>query len=49
MITLHSGSGSDNSTDIFWNSRGDIWNNDRDSSYLFDSSGGIAQYESYGY
>src|SRR3989344_5625054 len=49
MITLHSGSGSDNSTDIFWNSRGDIWNNDRDSSYLFDSGGGIAQYESYGY
>ncbi|MCX8158710.1 MAG: thermonuclease family protein [Candidatus Pacearchaeota archaeon] len=48
-ITLHSNIGKDNSTDIFWNSKTDIWNNDRDSLYLFDNNGGIAHYESYGY
>ena len=48
-IVLHSSKGSDNATDIFWGSAGDIWNNDRDSLYLFDSGGSIAEYESYGY
>ncbi|HLF53903.1 MAG TPA: thermonuclease family protein [Candidatus Nanoarchaeia archaeon] len=48
-IILHSFQGEDNSTDLFWNNKGDIWNNDRDSLYLFDSEGGIAHYETYGY
>lgn len=48
-LTLHSGKGIDNLTDIFWQSETDIWNNDRDTLYLFDSEGGIAHYESYGY
>ena len=48
-ITLHSNHGTDNATDIFWGNDGDIWNNDRDSLYLFDSEEGIAQYETYGY
>ena len=48
-IILHSGSGNDNSTDIFWQSSTNVWNNDRDSLYLFDSNGGITDYESYGY
>ncbi len=47
-ITLHSGKGIDNSTDLFWDS-GDIWNNDRDSLYLFDNLGRMAHYETYGY
>lgn len=48
-ITLHSGKGIDNATDLFWGSDTSIWNNDRDSLYLFNSAGGIADYESYGY
>ena len=35
--TLHSLEGKDNETDIFWNQKTDVWNNDRDSLYLFDS------------
>lgn len=48
-IMLHSGQGIDNSTDIYWNSEMNIWNNDRDSLYLFDLEGNIVHYESYGY
>jgi endonuclease YncB( thermonuclease family) len=47
-ITLHSGSGTSNSTDLFWGEE-TVWNNDRDSAYLFDSEGGLAGYETYGY
>jgi len=49
MIALHSGSGIDNSTDLFWNLNSAVWNNDRDSLYLFDSDGRIVHYETYGY
>jgi len=48
-INLHSSIGEDNSTDIFWNSKTDIWNDDRDTLYLFDKDGGIAHHEAYGY
>ena len=48
-VILHSGKGIDNLTDMFWQSGTNIWNNDRDSLYLFDSNGGIVEYESYGY
>jgi endonuclease YncB( thermonuclease family) len=48
-LALHSNEGKDNATNIFWNSDTDIWNNDRDSLYLFDSGGNIAHYEFYGY
>ena len=49
-IKLHSKKGNDNSTDLFWGqSSPDIWNNDQDSIYLFDSRGQIAHYETYGY
>lgn len=49
QIILHSKIGGDNKTDIFWNSKQDIWNNDRDSLYLFDDKEEIAHYETYGY
>ncbi|MCU0641974.1 MAG: thermonuclease family protein [archaeon] len=49
ILILHSGAGEDNSTDLFWNSKENIWNNDRDSLYLFDSEGRIVHYEAYGY
>jgi hypothetical protein len=48
-ITLHSENGENNQTDLFWNSGRNIWNNDRDSLYLFDDQGKIAHYHSYGY
>jgi endonuclease YncB( thermonuclease family) len=48
-ITLHSLNGTENSTDLFWQSESNIWNNDRDTLYLFDPEGGIAHHESYGY
>ncbi|MEK6888741.1 MAG: thermonuclease family protein [Nanoarchaeota archaeon] len=48
-VNLHSGSGNDNRTDIFWNSKTSIWNNDRDTIYLFDSENNIVFHESYGY
>ena len=48
-IIIHSNVGEDNETDVFWNSKQDIWNNDRDSMYLFDEKNKIAHYQSYGY
>jgi endonuclease YncB( thermonuclease family) len=48
-ITLHSSKGDNSQTELFWNSNQNIWNNDRDSLYIFDSQGGLAHYETYGY
>lgn len=47
-IRLHSISGNDNSSDLFWNV-GNVWNDDRDSLYLFDDKLEVVGYESYGY
>ncbi len=48
-IKIHSFKGIDNATDLFIGSTTNIWNNDRDSLYLFDSNGNIVHYHSYGY
>lgn len=48
-VNLHTAHGIDNETDLFWNNQGNIWNNDRDTLYLFDSEGLLAHYYSYGY
>ena len=48
-IILNTKEGDDNETDVFWNSETNIWNNDRDSLYLFDEKGNLAHYETYGY
>lgn len=48
-INLHSKQGTDNSTDLFWNSKQNIWNNDRDSVYLFDTNNNLVYYSDYGY
>jgi endonuclease YncB( thermonuclease family) len=48
-LRLHTHEGQDNQTDIFWNSKTNIWNNDRDTLYLFDKEGNIVHYNSYGY
>lgn len=48
-IILHTENGESTETDLFWNSKTSIWNNDRDTLYLFDSEGKIALHSSYGY
>ena len=48
-ISLHSRLGHDNTTDLYWNSKSDVWNNDRDTLYLFDSENRIALAKEYGY
>jgi len=48
-IKLHSSIGKDNETDIFWNSKTNIWNNDRDTLYIFDKDSNIVYFYSYGY
>ncbi len=39
QITVHTGSGNNNGTDLFWGSGRPIWNNDHDTAYLFNSNG----------
>lgn len=48
-IMLHSSHGTDNKTDLYWNQKTDVWNNDRDTLYLFDSQNHLVNYNSYGY
>ena len=48
-ITLHTASGVDNSSDLFWGNNGDVWNNDRDTIYILDAEGRLAYHRSYGY
>ena len=48
-VNLHSGEGKDDENNLFWGSSQNIWNNDRDTLYLFDDEGRIAHYNSYGY
>lgn len=38
-VTVHTGSGSDNATHLFWGSESAIWNNDHDTVYLYTSEG----------
>ncbi len=48
LLTIHSSSGESNSTDLFLNSE-NIWNNDRDTLYLFDKDRNLVLSTSYGY
>ncbi|MDH5021828.1 lamin tail domain-containing protein [Halobacterium rubrum] len=40
-VTLHTGSGTDTSTDLYWGSGSPIWNNSGDTVYVFDDAGTI--------
>lgn len=40
-VTLHSGSGNDNATDLYWGSSRSVWNNDGDIARLYDVSGNL--------
>lgn len=48
-ITVHSEKGKDTERDLYWNLPSPVWNNDRDSAYIFDNDGKIAAYTPYGY
>ncbi|MBI2452570.1 thermonuclease family protein [Candidatus Pacearchaeota archaeon] len=48
-INIHTEKGEDNETDIFLQSPQDVWNNDRDTVYIFDSQQKIVHHESYSY
>ena len=49
FFNIHSGNGEDNSTDIFWKLSTNVWNNDRDTLYIFDTNNDLIHYNSYGY
>lgn len=49
VLIIHTENGINNSTDIYWNSKSHVWNNDRDTLYLFDSKNNIVYHYSYGY
>lgn len=40
-VTIRTGMGNDNSTDLFWNKNSSIWNNNGDLATLMDASGNI--------
>jgi len=39
IVTLHTGSGTDNPNNLYWNSKSPIWNNDGDTLFLWDKEG----------
>jgi len=44
-VTLHSGKGTDTSTDLYWGGKY-VWNNDGDTAYLYDNSGKLISHKS---
>lgn len=40
-VTLHTGFGGDNETDLFWNKRIAVWNNNGDRLFLWDDKGDL--------
>jgi Intermediate filament tail domain. len=46
-VTLHSGSGPDTSTDLYWGQSSPVWNNSGDTVFVFDDTG--TQVVSYSY
>lgn len=47
-VTLHTGSGDDTDTDLYWGSGRAIWNNGGDTVYVFDDAGASVVEKSYG-
>jgi len=46
-VTLRSGSGKNTKSEIFWNSKYPIWDNDGDALYLRDKDGNLILFKSY--
>ncbi|NJE46503.1 hypothetical protein E3E35_03545 [Thermococcus sp. GR7] len=40
-VTVHTGSGTDTDTDLYWGEKRAVWNNDGDTAYLYDASGNL--------
>ncbi|MGC8575744.1 MAG: stalk domain-containing protein, partial [Caldisericum sp.] len=40
-VKVYSGSGTPNSSSLYWGSNSAIWNNDGDTAYLYDNSGNL--------
>ncbi|HVY01914.1 MAG TPA: thermonuclease family protein [Candidatus Nanoarchaeia archaeon] len=49
VVRLYSENGQNTKDVLFWNSQTHIWNDDKDTAYLFDNENHIAAYSSYGY
>lgn len=47
-LVVRSDAGKDNETTVFWNA-GSVWNNDRDTAYLFSNDNQLISYVRYGY
>jgi micrococcal nuclease len=47
LVTLHTGNGTDNATDLYWNSSKAVWNNQGDRLFVTDSQGFLALFEEY--
>lgn len=47
-LTLVIGKGTDTSSTVYWDTA-NVWNNDRDTLYLFDAQGRIVHAQDYGY
>jgi hypothetical protein len=48
-IIIYSGIGNNNSTALYWNLKESVWNNDRDTLYLFDNNEKLVYHKQYGY
>lgn len=48
-VNIHTKNGTNNETDLFLGIEGEIWDNDRDTLYLFDSENNLVHHNSYGY
>ncbi len=49
IITLFTKEGKDNENALYWGLEEHVWNDDRDTLYLFDKEGNIVHYDIYGY
>jgi len=47
MVTLHTGSGADTETDLYWGSGSPVWNNGGDTVLMRNSDGDIVREETY--
>ena len=40
-VRVHTGSGTDTETDLYWGRRQAVWNNNGDTAYLYDAEGNL--------
>jgi len=46
-VTIHSGCGTDTTTDLYWCEQGPVWNNDGDTAVISDESGALVDAVTY--